>query len=341
MRTREKTSMRHIVTLKAQPLRRAFIIFTALLFGLPAMRANGSEYPSAPIRIVVPFTAGGVSDIVARTLSNDLSQHFNTPVIVENRPGASATIGTRYVAGQAPDGYTLLLGTNGTHGTNVSTFANLGYDPIKDFEPIAVLGETSLMILVNNGVPANNLQEFVSWLKSGDRQVSYGSTGNGGGVHLITENFIAKTGIEMQHVPYKGSSPALADLMGGHIDVMFDNIASSLNLVKTGKLKALAVTGSNRSSLIPELPTVTETGVADFVAGNWLGIYAPAGTPQPTVNRLNEAINSSLRDPSVIETLTNAGFASVGGSVEEFRDRTRLEIQKWAEVTQRIGLQPQ
>ena len=325
----------------ARRARITLITFCASLLTIFAFQAHSATYPNMPIRIVVPFPAGGVTDIVARTLANDLGKQFGSPVIVENKPGASATIGARYVANQNPDGYTLLVGTNGTHGTNVSTFANLGYDAERDFVPVTMLGETSLMILVHDEVPADNLQEFVSALKSGEFQASYGSTGVGGGVHLITELFLTEVGASMQHVPYKGSSHALTDLMGKHIDVMFDNIASSLNLVQEGKLKALAVTGTERSDLIPNTPSVKETGVADFVAGNWLGVYAPAGTSQNIVDKLNQAINTALRNPDVANALTKAGFVPAGGSADEFRERTRQEIEKWALVTEKIGLQPQ
>lgn len=321
--------------------RRQAVCGLALALSGGATGVLAAGFPSRPVRIIVPYTPGGVTDMTARNLARRLGETLGQPVVVENQPGAAATLGAKYVARQQPDGHTLLLGTNGTHGTNSSTFANLGYDPLKDFAPIALLGQTSLMLVVRPDLPVRTFGEFMQFLKTSAKEASYASTGRGGGVHLITEYFMMQTGTNMLHVPYKGSSQALNELMGGHVDVMFDNLASSLPLVAAGKLRALAVTGERRSSLAPDVLTLREFGVTDFEASNWLAIFAPAGTPSHAVAKLNQAINDALQEESLSAALRKSGFEPAGGTPERLRDKAEQELEKWARVTRKIGLRPE
>jgi tripartite-type tricarboxylate transporter receptor subunit TctC len=233
------------------------------------------------------------------------------------------------------------VGTSATHGTNPSTFANLKYSAVKDFSPIALLAYAPLMIIVHPSVPANNIAEFVRYLKDNPKKVNYATTGIGGSVHLTTEQFALATGSQMNNVPYKGSSPALTDLMGGHVQVMFDNVPSAAPLAQSGKVKALAVTGSKRSDLAPTVPTVAETVVPGFDSGSWIALYAPANTPPDVVSKLNTAVNRAINSPKLLETFKNAGLAPEGGTAKGLADYQAKEIEKWANVVKKIGYVPQ
>lgn len=303
--------------------------------------AFADSYPSKPIKLIVPYPAGGITDIVGRAVGERLSEELGQPVIIENRAGAGGTIGAEAAARSPADGYTLFVGTSATHGTNPSTFANLKYSAQKDFSPIALLAYAPLMIITHPSVPANNLQEFVSYLKQNPKKVNYATTGTGGSVHLTTEQFALATGTQMNNVPYKGSSPALTDLMGGHVQVMFDNVPSAAPLAKSGKVKALGVTGAKRSDLAPDIPTVSETVVPGFESGSWIAIYAPAYTPADVVSKLNAAANRAIKNPKLLETFDKAGLEPQGGTPKDLADYQTKEINKWAEVVKKIGYTPQ
>ncbi|MGV3570554.1 MAG: Bug family tripartite tricarboxylate transporter substrate binding protein [Ramlibacter sp.] len=315
--------------------------FTLAAGTLASPLAFGQSWPTAPVKLVVPYPPGGVTDIAARVVGKRLGELLGQPVVIDNKAGAGGSIGTGMVSKAAPDGYTILMGTNATHGTNPNTFAKLSYDAVKDFAPVIQVAQTPLLVVVHPSVPAKDIRQLIDWLKRGGKQVSYASTGAGGGNHLTVEYFKMITGTEMMHVPYKGSAPALTDLMGGQVQVMFDNPASSLPLVKSGKLRALAVTSPKRAVDMPDLPTVSESGVPNFEASNWLGIYAPAGTPSEIVARLNEAVAAALKTPEVAESLRKSGLEPVGGTPAQLAQLTRDDIRKWETVVKTIQYKPE
>jgi tripartite-type tricarboxylate transporter receptor subunit TctC len=300
-----------------------------------------AAYPDKPIRLVVPYPPGGITDIVGRTVAERLSETLGQTVIVDNRAGAGGTIGATEAARSPADGYTLLLGTSATHGTNPSTFANLRYKAETDFAPIALLATAPLMIVVNPSVPARTLPEFIAYLKANPNKVNFASTGNGGSVHLTTELFALQTGTSMQHVMYKGSAPALNDLMGGHVQVMFDNVPSAAPLAAAGRVRALAVTGAKRTALAPNMPTVAEAAVPGFESYSWIALYAPAGTPPAVVRQLNAAVNAAVKNPKLLATFEKAGLDPVGGTPEELARFQSAEILKWNGVVKAIKYVPE
>lgn len=302
--------------------------------------ADTESYPTRPIKLIVPYPAGGITDIVGRTIAERISATLDQPVIVDNRAGAGGSIGAGMAAHSKADGYTLFLGTSATNGTNPSTYAHLKYQPATDFAPIALIASAPLIIIVHPSLPAKTLPEFISYLKANPKKITYATTGTGGSVHLTTEQFSMMTGTEMIHVPYKGSTPALTDLMGGHVQVMFDNAPSAAPLAQSGKVRALAVTGAKRSILAPEVPTVSETAVPGFDSSSWIAIYAPAGTPDDIVAKLNSVVNAGLKNPSLLETFNKSGLEPRGGTPEDLATHQAAEIKKWAGVVKNIGYVP-
>ena len=299
-----------------------------------------SAYPDRPIKVIVPYPPGGITDIVGRSIADRMGRELGQTVIVENKAGAGGTIGASEAARAKADGYTLFIGTSATNGTNPSTMANLQYDAVKDFTPVALVAAAPLMIIISPNVPAKTLSEFIEHARANPGKVSYATTGTGGSVHLTTEQFAMQTGIKMAHVPYRGSSPALTDLIGGHVDVMFDNVPSAAPLAESGKVRALAVTSQARSALAPDVPTVAETAVPGFDSASWIAIYAPAGTPAPIVQALNNAANKGLTDPALLATFKKAGLSPMGGSPKVLADHQATEIEKWAGVVKAIGYTP-
>lgn len=301
----------------------------------------GENYPSRPITMIVPYPPGGITDIAARATAKAMSARLGQSVIVENRAGAGGTIGATAAARTKPDGYTIFMGTSATHGTNPTTLANLNYDAINDFDAVALVASAPLVVVVNPDLPVKTIGELVAYLKANPDKVSYASTGTGGSVHLSVEHFKLMTGTSMQHVPYKGSAPALTDLVGGSVQVMFDNVPSAAPMVKAGKLRALAVTGATQVSDFPGVPTVSESGVPGYQTGSWVGIYAPAGTPKAIVDKLNAAINAGLQADELRQTFAASNLIPEGGSPEDFDKFTRDEIAKWAQVAKQIDYKPQ
>ncbi|NYT50008.1 tripartite tricarboxylate transporter substrate binding protein [Parapusillimonas granuli] len=299
--------------------------------------AYAQTFPSRPVKIIVPYPPGGITDIVGRTIAEGLSQELGQPVVVDNRVGASGVIGAVAAARANPDGYTLFVGTSTTNGTNPSTQQSLQYDPAKDFEPVALLAASPFMMIVNDKVPARTVSEFVKYAKGRPDKVFYGTPGAGGSIHLSTELFSLEAGIEMVHVPYKGSSPALTDLLGGSLQVMLDNMPSAVSLMQAGKVRALAVTGKARSPLAPDVPTLKEAGYPNFDSESWLALYAPADTPEAVINTLNAAVNKSLKRPSLLEVFNKVGLVTYGGTPGELASYQAAEIEKWAKVVKAIN----
>ncbi len=294
-------------------------------------------YPNHAIRLVVPFPAGGTTDILARDVAKQLTETLGQAVVVDNRPGAGGNIGADLVAKAAPDGYTLLMGTVGTHAINPSLYAKMPYDHVKDFVPVVLVAGVPNVLVVNPSVPVNTVADLIKLAKAKPGTINFASSGSGTSIHLSGELFKTMAGVDMTHVPYKGSSPALTDLMGGQVQIMFDNLPSSLPLIKSGKLRAVAVTSLKRAPALPDVPTVAESGLPGFEASSWFGILAPAGTPAPIVARLNTEVNKWLQGPEAKQQLTTQGAAAAGGPPENFVAHIRAETDKWAKVVKASG----
>lgn len=313
-----------------------------LLPPLVQVASAQSAYPSKTIRLVVPFPPGGTTDILARSVAQELSQSLKQQVVVDNRAGAGGNIGSDVVAKAAPDGYTILMGTVGTHAINASLFAQSGskmpYDAVKDFAPVSLVAAVPNVMVVNPGVPATTVPEFIAWARSRPGKTNMLSSGNGTSIHLSGELFKVKTQTFMVHIPYRGSNAALVDLIGGNGDVMFDNLPSALPFIRSRRLRALAVTSTKRSPALPDVPTVAEAAnLPGFDASSWFGVLAPAGTPKEIVQKLNQEIVRALQTPAVRERLASQGADAVGDSPEEFAAHIQREITKWAEVVKLSG----
>ena len=294
-------------------------------------------WPAKPIKWVVPFAPGGTTDILARTIGEKLTTALGQPVIVENRPGAGGALGAEFTAKAPPDGYTIMGGTISTHAINASLYKNLPYDPVKDFAPITLIVRVPNMLVVNPDISAKNVGELIALMKANPGKYSFASSGNGTSQHLSGELFKSMAGVDMQHIPYKGSPPALQDVVGGQVSMTFDNITTAWPLAKGGKLRALAVTTAKRSAIAPEVPTLAESGLAGYEVGSWQGVFAPAGTPPAIVQRLNAEIVKIINMPDVKEKLVGLGAEPVGNTPEEFGALVKSEVAKWADVVKKSG----
>ena len=299
--------------------------------------ALAQSYPSKPLRMVVPFPPGGSADILGRSVGQKLGERLGQPVVIDNRPGAGAAIGAKAVAEAPADGYTLLLGTVSSHAMSPAT-NTVGYDPVKDFTPIAEIASIPFVVLVHPGVPVKNIAELVALAKSKPGQVTYASAGSGTSNHLAGELLGMAAGIKMLHVPYKGSAPALNDLLGGQVNAMFDLQLTAMPQIKSGKVRALAMTGAKRSALLPELPTVREAGVPGYEVTAWFGFFGPAGVPKPIVDRLNAELNAIMKLPDIRAKFAELGVETESGSAEEFAGFVRGEAGKWAAVIKAAGI---
>lgn len=318
----------------------ACLAVLAAASGLPAA-AQGS-WPAKPVRIVVPFAPGGTTDILARAVAPELSKAFGQQFVVENRAGAGGNVGADLVAKSPGDGYTLLMGTVGTHGINKSLYAKMPFDPQKDFAPVTLVAGVPNVMVMNaekaTRLGINNVADFIRYAKSHPGQFSMASSGNGTSIHLAGELFKSQTGIFMTHIPYRGSGPALLDLVGGQVDVMFDNLPSAMPQIKGGKLKAFAVTSGQRSAAMPELPTIEEAGkLKGFEASSWFGLLAPAGTPPEIVSRIQQEVAKALATPAIKEKMLAQGAIPSGNTPQEFAKLIDAEIIKWAQVVKVSG----
>jgi tripartite-type tricarboxylate transporter receptor subunit TctC len=304
---------------------------------LVAAGAWGQAYPTKAIRLVVPFPAAGTTDILAREVAQRLSMSFDQSVVVDNRPGAAGNIGSDLVAKSAPDGYTLLMGTVGTHAINPSLYTKMPYDHVKDFVPIVLVAGVPNVLEVTPSLPVNSVADLIKLAKEKPGQLNFASSGSGTSIHLSGELFKTMTGVDMVHVPYKGSSPAVTDLMGGQVQLMFDNLPSSLAQIKAGKLRAIAVTSAQRAPALPNVPTIAESGLPGFEASSWFGLLAPAGTPPAVVARINADVNQWLQTAEAKEKLLAQGADAAGGTPEQFAAHIRAETEKWAKVVKVSG----
>lgn len=299
--------------------------------------AAHAQYPVKPIKIVVPFPAGGTTDILARAVAADLQKSFGQAVVVENKAGAGGNIGSDSVAKSAPDGYTLLMGTVGTHAINVSLYPKMPYDAVKDFAPVSLVAGVPNVLVAAPSFPANSVKDLIDAAKKAPDKLTFASSGNGTSIHLSGELFKQLAGVQMTHVPYKGSSAALPDVLSGQVNVMFDNAPSVMPHIKGGKLKAIAVTSSKRSPALPGVPTVAEAGFPSYEASSWFGVLAPAGTPKDVVDKLSTAIAKALQTPEMKERLAVQGAEAVGNSPEQFAAHIKAEIEKWSKVVKASG----
>ncbi len=309
-------------------------MFTALSF--PTI-GTAQIYPTKAVKIIVPFPPGGPTDTVARVVATKLSQSFGQQFVVENRPGAGGTIGSLAVAQSAPDGYTLLLGSTSSLAMAPSLYKNLGYDPRKSFSPISLLSSSPQLIAVNTNVPVTSLQQLIALAKDKPGALTYASAGNGTPPHIAVELFKSLTGIEMLHIPYKGGGPALMAVAGGEAQVIFEGLVTVLPQIKSGRIRALAITGSSRDEALPDVPTVGEAGLSAFQVSFWSGLVAPAGTSPVILASLNDALRKSLTSAESKETLTKFGLASAMNSPAEFSRFIDAELLRWAKAIQISG----
>lgn len=317
-------------------------IATAVLLGLTvgasALAQTADNYPNRSITMVVAFPAAGTTDILARLIGQKLTDKFKQTVVVENRPGAGGNIGTAFVAKAPPDGYTIMMGTIGTQSINPSLYKKMPYDAAKDFVPITRAAMVPNLLVVNKDAPFNTLPEMMAYGKANPGKLTYGSSGNGTTLHLSGELFNLMSGSKITHIPYKGSTPAVADLMGGQISMIFDNMPSVIQQVKSGRLKALAVTSAQRNAQLPEIPTIQELGVAGYEVWSWFGLLAPAATPKPIVDKLNATIVDILKQPDVQAKIIELGAVPVPETSAEFGAFIDAETLKWAKVIKEANI---
>ncbi|MGO4325965.1 tripartite tricarboxylate transporter substrate binding protein [Cupriavidus sp. 2TAF22] len=312
------------------------VLFAMLGLMTPLLAASQPAYPSKPVRIVVGYAPGGSADSVARLLASRLSVQMGQPFVVENRPGAASSIAANSVARSTSDGYTLFLGSN-ANAINATLYRKLSFDIQKDFIPVALVTSFPNVMVVNPALPVKSVADFIAYAKAHPDAVNFGSSGVGSSTHLSGEMFKSMAGIRMEHVQYKGSAPALTDLMAGQVQVMFDNAPSVLPFIKSGKLRALAVTSSQPQAFAPGVPTVAASGLPGFEVKSWYGLFAPASTAPAIVDALNRQVNAALRDPSVRASLATLGAVPEGGSSEAMRTHLSREIPKWAAVIRSSG----
>jgi tripartite-type tricarboxylate transporter receptor subunit TctC len=309
--------------------RRALIAATLLA---PAAARAQAWAPTRAIRFVVPFPAGGATDVVARVLGERMQETLGQPVVVENRTGAGGNIGVENVVRSPADGHTILMGTTGTLTVNPHLYSTLGFDPLRDLAPVSMAFTTDHVLIVNPQVPARTAQEFLALVRAQPGRLSYGSAGAGSSTHTVPELFKLAARVDITHVPYRGSAPALNDVVAGNVQVMLDQIPSAIGQIQAGRVRALAVTGARRSALLPDVPTMAEIGLPEAQATSWGAVMAPAGTPAPAIARLNAAIRDALAQQAVRDRLAAAGAEGVASSPEELAAYLRAESEKWARV---------
>lgn len=316
-------------------LRRAFI---SLAFFSFVSHVFAQNYPAKPIRLVVPFTPGGVTDTSGRLIAEQLSKRLGQQVIVDNKPGASGNIGTQQVASSEPDGYTLLLGFDGTLVINPHVFPKTGFDTLKDFAPIGKIGDAVLILVAQPNFPAKTLKDVIALSKTQPGGLSYGTSGTGGTPHIAGELLRQKTDANLVHVPYKGGGQAMTDVLGGNIPLVYTAIAGAIPHVKAGKLLPIAVSSAKRASSLPDVATFIENGVSDFEASSWVALLAPAKTPRPIINRINQELNAILNDPEVKERLNGMGISATPGTPESFGAELSKDFAKYGPVVKAAGI---
>jgi tripartite-type tricarboxylate transporter receptor subunit TctC len=314
------------------------LALAAVLSGLGLGPLAAEDYPTRPITDIVASTAGGGTDIISRIVGEQLSEQLGEPVVVENMPGAGSLTGTVAAAKANPDGYTLTTGLIASMAVNPSLFAHLPYDPITDFAPVAMLAKFPFVVVVSNNFPAHSIKELIALAKARPGEINYASAGNGTGQHLSMELFKLMTGINLTHVPYRGAQPAYADVISGQVPVFFDNLASALGQIQGGNVRALAVTGTERSPLLPDVPTVAEAGVPGYQYYVWFGLWAPKNTPQPIIDKLHAEVEKALATPIVKQRIAAAAGEPFDMPLADITPFVKTEIAKWADVVKRAGV---
>ena len=314
--------------------RAAGALLAAVVFAAGAAHA---QYPDKPVRVIVPFPAGGGGDILARTMTNRIATELKQAIVIDNRAGAGGNIGAEAAARSAPDGYTLLYGTNGTHAINPTLYKKISFDPVKDFVPVSRLTRIAAIVVVNPALPVNSVAELIAYAKANPGKVTFGSAGNGTTSHLAGELFKSTAGVDIVHVPYKGGAAAITDLIGGQINMMIEVMPNAFQFVKSGKVRALAVTTAQRSAVAPDIPTLAESGLPGFEVSAWDGIWAPAGTPPAIVDKLNDAIRRSLEDPALKDALFQRGAEPVPSTPDALGKHVASELERWAKVVRASG----
>lgn len=309
----------------------------ALLLWISIAWSQSLSYPNRPIRLIVPYPPGGAIDPLARTYAQKFNEAWGQPVLIDNKPGAGTILGTEIVAKAAPDGYTVILGTS-AHAVNPSMYSKLPYDPIMDFTPISMVARLPTMLVVNPKLPVNSVKDLIDYVKSNRGKVNYSSNGNGSVTHLAGALFNSMSGTDLLHIPYKGSGPSVMSVIAGDNSVTFDTVFLQLPHVKAGKLRALAVTAAKRSPLVPDLPTIAESGLPGFEAGAWVGFLAPGGTPREIVQKWHREIIRTLQNPEVRDRQINQGLDPVGSTPEYFAEFIKADIEKWGKVVKQAGI---
>jgi len=313
--------------------------FAAAVLSVAAVGAVQAQgYPNKPVRLIVPYPAGGTTDIIARVAAQQLSERLKQPFVVENKAGANGAIGSVEVARAPADGYTLLMGTASTHGINSAVYKSLPYDAVKDFAPVTIVASTPNIIAVHPSVPAKNLQELLALAKAQPGKLNYGSTSLGGSPHMSAELLKMMAGVDMVHVPYKGAAPMLTDLMGGQVQIGFDNLPSTINFVRSGKVRAIAVTTPQRWPGAPEIPTVAESGLPGYEVSGWFGLLAPAGTPPAVLATIQQALSEAVKQPEVNKQMLELGAQPVANTPDAFAKLVQADVAKWRDVVKTTGV---
>lgn len=309
-------------------------LLVALAVSLPAAAQN---FPSKPIKLICPFPPAGSVDIASRAIANELTKTLGQAVTVENRPGAGGNLGGEAAARSAPDGYTLFMSTSGIQAINPALYAKMTYDPNKELASVAPLVSLSNVLVLHPSLKANSVKEVIAMAKAQPGKIPYASSGNGTSIHMSAAMFTQMTGIDMIHIPYKGSGPAVTDLLAGQVSMMFDNIPSALPHIRSGKLKALATTGAKRDPALPDLPTIAEAGVAGYESGVWFGIMVPAGTPKDIIARLNAETVKGAKSPDFVKRMTDLGYNIIPGTPEQMAEMIKVEITRWTPIVKASG----
>jgi tripartite-type tricarboxylate transporter receptor subunit TctC len=317
------------------------VLIAAVATAATSAAADAQNFPNHPITLVVPYAAGGGNDLLARIAAEKMSKSLGQQVVIENRPGAGGSTATRAVAHATPDGYTLVIGGTGTLAVNPTLYGNVGYDPRKDFAPIGLIGTSALVVLVTPSLPAHSIRELIALAKNEPGKINYASAGVGSGIHLGTVLFEMMSDIKLTHVPYRGSAPALTDLIGGHVSVYFSSLPPVGALVSEGKVRALAVTGARRSHVFPDLPTVAEAGLPGYEAVLHYGIVAPAGTARPIIEKLSAALRDAVNAPDTKERMAKDGTEPLPSTPEEYAADIDREETKWSAVVRKSGAKPE
>ena len=327
----------------SRPSRRSLLIGSAALGALPMLprRAHADQWPTRPVKFVVPFAAGGTTDILARVVAVSVSEAFGQQFIVENKPGAGGNIAAEAVAKADPDGYTFIIGTPGTHAINQFVYKNLAYDQIKDIAPVIIIARVPNLCSVTNALPVKSVTELIAYAKSKPGQLFYATPGLGSTAHVSTELFKSMTGVEITHVPYKGSAPALTDLIAGRVHLMIDNLPAAQPFADTGQIRPLAVSTATRWPLLPELPTIAEAAVPGYEAAAWFTVGAPAKTPKEIIDRLNASVDKFLKSDDGTTRLRKLGAEPAGGSPEDMQAYVLAETEKWGTVAKFAGIKPE